>query len=88
MFNIKSLANWKELSIKKQNLVDKANLRENQKRVDYKVYVIKDGVYHKLDAPKLGQFSITGIYTNGTVRIKRGNSNERINIIRLKPHFE
>lgn len=94
MFNIKSLVNWKELSIKKQALVDKANLRENQKRVDYdyqvdnKVYIIKDGIYRKLDAPKLGPFRITDVYTNGTVRIQRGNVNERINIRRLEPHFE
>ena len=84
----------KELSIKKQALVDKANLRENIKRVDYnhqvndKVYVIKDGVYRKLDAPKLGPFLITDVYTNGTVRIQRCNVNERINIRRLEPHFE
>ena len=80
--------------MKKQALVDKANLRENQKRVDYdyqidnKVYIIKDGIYRKLDAPKMGPFRITDVYTNGTVRIQRGNVNERINIRRLEPHFD
>ena len=94
LFNLKSLINWKELSIKKQALVDKANLRENIKRVDYdyqiddKVYVIKDGIYRKLETPKFGPFVITDVYTNGTVRIQRGNVNERINIHRLEPHFE
>ena len=94
LFNLKSLINWKELSIKKQALVDKANLRENIKRVDYdyqvnnKVYVIKDGVYRKLDALKLGPFLVTDVYTNGRVRIQRGNVNEQINIRRLEPHFE
>ena len=94
LFNLKSLINWKELSMKKQALVDKANLRENNTRVDYdyqiddKVYVVKDGIYRKLEAPKLGPFVITDVYTNGTVRIQRGNVNERINIRRLEPHFE
>ena len=80
--------------MKKQALVDKANLRENNNRVDYdyqiddKVYVIKDSIYRKLEAPKLGLFVITDVYTNGTVRIQRGNVNERINIRRLEPHFE
>ena len=80
--------------MKKQALVDKANLRENSNRVDYdyqiddKVYVIKDGIYRKLEALKLGAFVITDVYTNGTVRIQRGNVNERINIRRLEPHFE
>ena len=35
MFNLTTLVNWKELSLKKQQLVDKANLRENKKRIDY-----------------------------------------------------
>ena len=74
--------------------MDKANLRENQNRVDYdyqvgqQVYVIRDGIFCKLDGPKLGPFPITDIYTNGTVRIQRGSVNERINIRWLEPHFE
>ena len=94
MFNLKSLINWKEISMKKQTLVDKANLRENQKCIDYDyqvddpVQVIKDGIYRKLDAPKFGPFCITDVYTNGTVRVQHGNVNERFNIRRLEPHFE
>ena len=94
MFNLTTLVNWKELSIRKQALVDKANLRENKSRVDYDyktgdlVYITKDGIMRKLDVPKLGPFPITDIFTNGTVRIQRGAVNERINIRRLEPHFE
>ena len=94
MFTLKSLINWKEISIKKQTLVDKANLCENQKRIDYDyqvddpVYVIKDRIHRKFDAPKLGPFRITDVYTNGTVRIQHGNVNECFNIRRLEPHFE
>ena len=32
MFNLTTLVNWKQLSLRKQQLVDKANLRENKKR--------------------------------------------------------
>ena len=99
LFNIKALINWKELSLKKQKLVDKANLRENRNRVDYdytvghKVYIKNDGVQRKMDCPKEGPFKegpfeITDVFTNGTVRIQRGNVNERINIRRIEPHFE
>ena len=94
MFNLATLVNWKELSLRKQTLVDKANLRENKSRVDYDykvgdlVYVTKDGIMRKLEVPKLGPFAITDIFTNGTVRIQRGAVNERINIRRLEPHFE
>ena len=93
MFNISSLINWKELSMHKQQLGDKANLRENSKRIDYdyqirdQVYIKLDGIQRKLNSPKLGPFPITDIFTNGTVRIQRGPVNECINIRRLEPHF-
>ena len=94
MFNLTSLVNWKDLSIKKQKLVDQATLRENVKRVDYDyqvgqlVYIVKDGIYRKLYSPKIGPYPISQVYTNGTVRIQRGIVNERINIRRLEPHFD
>ena len=93
MFNISSLVNWKALAIRKQKLVDNANLRENAKRIDYdyavgqQVYVTSDGINRKLDRPKTGPFPIVDVYTNGTVRIRRGAIDERINIRRLEPHF-
>ena len=94
LFNLKTLINWKELSIKKQQLVDKANLRENKNRIDYdykvdqKVYIKTDDIQRKMNCPKMGPFKITEVFTNGTVRIQRGHVNERINIRRLEPHFE
>jgi hypothetical protein len=94
LFNISTLINWKTLSLNKQMSVDKANLRENRNRIDYdyqvghKVYVIRDGIFRKLEGPKFGPFPITDIYTNGTVRIQKGAVNERINIRRLEPHFD
>ena len=94
MFNLSTLINWKELSLRKQKLVDETTLRENKKRIDYdyqvggQVYITKDGIFRKLDCPKEGPFEITDVYANGTVRIQRGAVNERINIRRLEPHFE
>ena len=76
IFNLKTLVNRKALSIRKQKLVDKANLRENCNRVDYdyavnqKVYIKNDGIHCKLDSPKQGPFPITHVFTNGTVRIQ------------------
>ena len=75
------------------NSTTQANLRENRNRIDYdysvgqQVYIVKDGIFRKLDSPKLGPFAITETYTNGTVRIQHGRINERINIQRLEPHF-
>ncbi len=93
IFNLKSLINWKNLSVEKKKLVDKANLRENQNRIDYdysvgqRIYIKKDGIFRKLHGPKLGPYEITEVFSNGTVRIQRGHVNERINIRRLEPHF-
>ena len=93
ILNMAYVANWKNLADKRQRQIDKDNLRENSKRIrhDYavgdQVYVIRDGIYRKLEGPHLGPYPITHIYTNGTVRIQRGAVNERINIRRLTPHF-
>ena len=94
IFNLKTLINWKAMSINRQKKVDKANKRQNAKRIDYdyrvgqKVYVIKTDIHRKMTGPKLGPYLITEIYTNGNVRIQRGVVSERINIRRLEPHFE
>ena len=79
--------------MRKQALVDKANLRENENRIDYDyqvddlVYVTKDGIFRKLDSPKQGPYVITNVFANGTVCMQRGAVNERINIRRLEPYF-
>ena len=88
------MANWHNIAQKRQQQINQDNARENSKRIqhDYavgdNVYIIKDGIYRKLEDPHMGPFPITQIYANGTVRIQRGAVNERVNIRRLTPHFE
>ena len=89
------MANWKEISNRKQVQVDRDNLRENTRRVkmDYtpgmKVMIIRDGLYRKLERPHLGPFSITEVFANGTVRIQKSPYvQERLNIRRITPYFE
>ena len=85
--------NWKDITERKQAQIAKDSHRENSRRVphDYvvndQVYIIRDGIYNKLEGPHLGPFRVTQVYANGTVRIQRGHVNERINIRRLTPHF-
>ena len=84
VFNIAAIVDWRSITINNQS--DKGNLLDNRKRVDYdyqigdQVYVIRDGVYRKLEGPHLGPYPITPVNTNGTVRIQKGNVNERLNI--------
>ena len=95
IFNLSTVIDWRAITLHKQKQVDRDNLRENARRIthDYteqdKVYVPCDGINRKLDyRKKKGPYTITQIYTNGTVWIQQGNVNARINIRRLEPYFE
>jgi hypothetical protein len=41
-----------------------------------------------LEAPITGPYTVAALYNNGTLCIKKGNVNERVNIRRLLPYFE
>jgi hypothetical protein len=71
------------------------NRRENASRINhdykvgYKVILKKLGKHlRKLVAPRTGSHTVTAIYTNGTLRIQKGNVNERVKIRRLLPYYE
>jgi len=65
---------------------------KNRVTYDYKVgqrvYLIITDIQHKCQAPHEGPYEIYDVFTNGTVRIQKGISNERVNIRRITPHFE
>jgi hypothetical protein len=68
------------------------NRTENAFRInhDYKVgdkVILKKPGKHlrKLEAPRTGPHTVTAIYTNGTLRIQKGNVNERVNSRRFPP---
>ena len=94
LFKLASVVDQRVATSAKKRQVDIDNVRENAKRVthDYaigdQVYVEMTGIYRKLDYKKKGPYIITGVFKNGTVRFQRGQLNEHINIIRLKPHFQ
>ena len=94
LFNLASIVDWQVVTAAKQRQVDIDNFRENARRVthDYaigdQVYVEMTGIYRKFDYRKQGPYRITEVFTNGTVRFQCGKFNERINIRRLKPHFD
>jgi hypothetical protein len=54
-----------------------------------KVLLKKPGKHlRKLESPRTGPHTVTAIYTNGTLRIRKGKVNERVNIRRFSPYFE
>ena len=87
-------ADWARIKLKKQESIDESNARENAKRQQHtykvgdKVLVEKPGIIRKMSAPREGPYVITKVYTNGTVRIRKGAVNEQINIRRLTPYYE
>jgi hypothetical protein len=89
------MAYWGAIEQQHQKEMARNNRRENDSRIthDYKVgdnVVLKKPGKHlrELEAPRTGPHIVTAIYTSETLRIKKGNVNERVNIRRLFPYFE
>jgi hypothetical protein len=70
------------------------NARENKSRIAHeysvgdKVLIEKPGIIPKLSTPRSGPYEVLRVNANGTLRIKRGNVTETINIRRVTPYFE
>jgi len=67
------------------------NNTENKTRIPHK-YKVGDkvlmsipGIQRKMAASRTGPHMVTRVFTNGTVRIKRGAVSERISIRRIIP---
>ena len=94
LFNLASVLYWRVVTAENQRQVDIDNVIENSRQVthDYKIgnrlYVKMAGIYCKLDYKKKGPYIITEVFPNFTVIVQQGQVNEKINIVRLKPHFE
>ena len=91
---IRFQADWARIKLRKQEVIDESNARENKKRIKHeyrvgdKVLIEKPGIIRKMSTPHEGPYPVTKVYTNGTVRIRRGSVNEQINIRRLTPYHE
>jgi hypothetical protein len=79
----------------RQKEMGRNNRRENASRISHnykvgdKVLLKKPGKHlRKLEAPRTGPFTLTEIYTNGTLGIQKGKVNQRVNIRRVFPYFE
>ena len=91
---IKFKADWTRIQLNRQKETQRNNARENKNRIphDYqvgqKVLLTIPGIRRKLSTPRSGPHVIEHVYTNGTVRIRRGLVSERINIRRITPYHE
>jgi transposase InsO family protein len=91
ILNIKHTANWDYIRHRKQNLINKNNMRENSNRIKH-VYNINDlvllkrGTENKYEAPYTGPHKILQVNDNGTVRLKVKAVVDTYNIRRLLPY--
>jgi hypothetical protein len=91
LFNITFVADWRKIGERKQSLTDHGN-QHKAKRIDYdykvrdKVLVINEGILRKAESAYSKEpWTITTVYTNGTLRIQCGTKMERLSIRTVEP---
>ena len=85
-------ANWQSIHISKARKAVQSNIRENSKRSNFQyqvgmyAYVTSTDIKRKMGPQNEGPYyRINDVFTNGTVKIQRGPTEEQINIRRLIP---
>jgi hypothetical protein len=92
MLNIKFEANWQNIKLNKQKIIQKNNDRENATRKphEYKEHDLvlwKNEMVRKYGTnPYSGPYPIIKVFDNGTVRLKRGSIYDVVNIRNIKPY--
>jgi hypothetical protein len=86
-------ADWAQIKIRKQGLINKGVLCENASRIQHKykvgdqVLLDKPGLLRLSTQPRTGPHTVTKIYQNSTVQLKRGAITERVTLRCLTPYF-
>ena len=93
ILNTQFEANWKYIKERKQKLIEQNNRRENKKRVAHE-YHAQDLVLYRVPVKRkygetewTGPYPLVEVYDNGTVLLRRGAVEERVNIRNIKPYF-
>ena len=94
LFDLSFRAKWKEIR-DKRNIASQNNVqRENKTRkvhyykVGDKVLVENDTIQRKLMPKRDGPFSVVRVYSNGTIKIRKGFYTQRVSIRRCVPYLE
>jgi hypothetical protein len=91
IYNLVFRSNWDPIPKRKQDIINKSKQKENKNLIPYEykfgiqVLLETPKILCKLSAPCTGQYPVTNVYTNGTIRIQRGVASERVNIRRITP---
>jgi hypothetical protein len=90
IFNIKHEANWQLIREQKLARIKENNARENLKRISHD-YAVGDLVsllkaeFSKAEPDREGPYEITCVHTNGTVMVRKGRVEKRLNIRQCTP---
>jgi hypothetical protein len=85
-------ANWKNIKERRMAHIEDSNQRKNAKRIShtYRVgdLVSKDRnqLQPKLHRPHDGLYTIDKVYTNGTLKIRKGIMSEKVSTCRINPY--
>jgi hypothetical protein len=81
--NIAFRANWDQIQIQKQDIINKSNQKENKSRipheynVGYQVLLLLEtpGILQKLSTPRTGPYPVTNVYKNVAIRFQKSKRN-------------
>ena len=87
LLNVPLIADWKAIQKHREQLVNKALLKSNKKRINYdyrvgqKILKYDNSIVGKLESRTTGPFEISHVHTNGMVTILLcPGISERINV--------
>ena len=91
IFNLEHKANWEYIRLRKQQVINKNNSKENALRIPHTYrpgdqVMLRTGTENKYETPYSGPHNILRVNTNGTVRLRMGAVVDTINIRRLTPY--
>jgi hypothetical protein len=90
LFDLSFKANWKNIKERKMARIEDSNQRKNAKQISHTYCVGDSGSKSTSSQPKLhwpldGPYTIAKVYTNGTLRIRKGITSEKVYIRRVNP---
>ena len=95
MLPINCKVNWAFAALRKQEMINKSNIRENSKRLRHeykvgdKVLLHQPGIIPKLSRPNDGPYTINAVHSNGTIDINKSKAvTHMVNIRRVSPYFD
>ena len=92
ILNIEHQANWEYIHQRKQDIIDKNNIKENKNQIPHEYacgdqILLKKGTENKYEQPYSGPHPILQVHDNGTVTIQKGAISKWVNIQQITPYI-